>query len=290
MRADTRLLLALNRLAPKTSLPGRIEPDAYSSWEYGEAGEYLPTVLEVGVPADASRVLDLGCGLGGKTVYLAESRAWQVTGLDLLPENVAAARKFAVRRGAPEIDFLVGDAAALPHPAATFDLVVTSDTFEHFDRPREVLSEIVRVLRPGGLFAALFGPYASPYGGHLTQSLSVPWCHLLFPKPALFEAVHEIARRRAEDRGVDRAEEEENAREEVAFFERGLNRMSLRRFRRLVAEEPELRVRLWTKRTPGKLRILAPLVSLPGADELLTQYLIMVAEKRPAPRSIHPAG
>lgn len=282
MRADTRLLLALNRLAPKTSLPGRIEPDAYSAWEYSEAHEYLPAVLEAGLPAGASRVLDLGCGLGGKTVYLAEQRPWQVVGVDLLPENVAAAKTFAARRGAPGIDFLVADAAALPHPAAAFDLVVTSDTFEHFDRPREVLSEIVRVLRPGGIFAALFGPYASAYGGHLTQSLNVPWCHLLFPKPALFEAVHEIARRRAEDRGVAYAEEEENAREEVTFFERGLNRMSLRRFRGLLGEEPTLRVRLWTKRTPGKLRILAPLAKLPGTDELLTQYLIMVAEKHVA--------
>jgi SAM-dependent methyltransferase len=224
-------------------------------------------------------VLDLGCGLGGKTVYLAEQRSWKVVGIDLLPENVTAAKAFAARRGAPRIGLLVGDAAALPLRDAAFDFVVTSDTFEHFERPREVLKEIVRVLRPGGVFAALFGPYASPYGGHLTQSLHVPWCHLLFPRPALFEAVHEIARRRADFRQVPRAEEERNAREEVSFFERGLNRMSLRRFRGLLRGEPELGVRLWTKRTPGKLRFLAPFLALPGPDELLTQYLIMVAEK-----------
>lgn len=98
-----------------------------------------------------ARVLEVGCGPGHLSTRLAR-RGLAVTGVDLDPAMVERAKENAGRgsdaSGAPS--FLVGDAASLPFPESSFDLVVSTFSLHHWSDPAKGLAEIGRVLRPGG--------------------------------------------------------------------------------------------------------------------------------------------
>jgi SAM-dependent methyltransferase len=97
------------------------------------------------------RVLDVACGTGVVAVTAAR-RGANVAGLDLTPELLARARENAEIAGVA-IEFIEGDAEALPYPDAAFDVVLSQ--FGHMFAPRStvVTREMLRVLRPGGRLA-----------------------------------------------------------------------------------------------------------------------------------------
>ncbi|WP_371038640.1 bifunctional 2-polyprenyl-6-hydroxyphenol methylase/3-demethylubiquinol 3-O-methyltransferase UbiG [Rhodosalinus sp. FB01] len=95
-------------------------------------------------------VLDLGCA-GGFMAEAMAGRGARVTGIDPAAEAVEAARRHADARGLG-IRYDVGVGEALPYDDAAFDAVVCVDVLEHVADLDRVLSEVARVLRPGGLF------------------------------------------------------------------------------------------------------------------------------------------
>jgi len=99
----------------------------------------------------ASRtVLDVGCGGG----FLAEDFArlgYKVTGVDPAQESVEAARAHAEVSGL-SIEYKSGSGENLPFAKASFDIVTCCDVLEHVDDVERVVSEIARVIKPGGLF------------------------------------------------------------------------------------------------------------------------------------------
>ena len=104
-------------------------------------------------------VLDCGCGPGSITVGLAEIVApGQVTGVDIEPRQLEAARALAVGRGVRNIRFEQGSVYDLPYPDASFDAATAHFVIEHVKDPVRALRELRRVLKPGG-FAAIKDPY-----------------------------------------------------------------------------------------------------------------------------------
>jgi 2-polyprenyl-6-hydroxyphenyl methylase/3-demethylubiquinone-9 3-methyltransferase len=96
------------------------------------------------------RVLDLGCAGGFMAEALAD-RGAVVTGIDPARQAVAAARAHAGAAG-HDIAYDVGAGEALPYADAAFDAVICVDVLEHVDDLDAVLAQVVRVLRPGGMF------------------------------------------------------------------------------------------------------------------------------------------
>ncbi|MBL1076434.1 3-demethylubiquinone-9 3-O-methyltransferase [Nocardia sp. 2] len=96
------------------------------------------------------RVLDVGCGGGFTTEFLA-ARGALVSGVDPSERLIEAARRHAEQTG-KSIDYRVGSAEALPYPDASFDIVTCVDVLEHVVDPARSISEIARVLAPGGVF------------------------------------------------------------------------------------------------------------------------------------------
>lgn len=103
-----------------------------------------------GVRAGA-KVLDVACGTGVVSVTASRTGA-VVSGLDLSPVLLERAGQNAAIAGVP-IDFTEGDAEALPYPDATFDFVLSQFGHMFAPRPEVVVSEMLRVLKPGGRLA-----------------------------------------------------------------------------------------------------------------------------------------
>src|ERR1700733_6989364 len=97
------------------------------------------------------RVLDIACGTGVVAITAA-LRGAKACGLDLTPALLERAKKNAQIAGV-NVEFVEGDAEALPYPDASFDVVVSQYGHMFAPRPALAMSEMLRVLKRGGRIA-----------------------------------------------------------------------------------------------------------------------------------------
>jgi SAM-dependent methyltransferase len=95
-------------------------------------------------------LLDLGCNWGRWTVAAARA-GWRPTGVDRAKKAIGAARRVAEQLRI-DVEYVVGDARALPFEDDRFDAVFSYSVLQHLSKAdvRTVVDEIGRVLRPGG--------------------------------------------------------------------------------------------------------------------------------------------
>lgn len=129
-----------------------------ATWETGDFGEVAKHIMPEAEQFVArlnlrpgARLLDVACGTGNVAV-LAARRGCIVSGLDLASNLIAQARQRAAAEGL-EIDFTEGDAEALPYPDASFDIVTSMWGVMFAPRPERIVSELRRVVKPGGFIA-----------------------------------------------------------------------------------------------------------------------------------------
>ncbi|MBK1986374.1 methyltransferase domain-containing protein [Sphaerospermopsis aphanizomenoides BCCUSP55] len=109
---------------------------------------------------DADNILDVGCGIGGSSLYLAEKFNAQSTGITLSPVQAARATQRALEANLGERShFLVANAQEMPFADDSFDLVWSLESGEHMPDKTQFLQECYRVLKPGGTL------------------IMVTWCH-----------------------------------------------------------------------------------------------------------------
>lgn len=106
--------------------------------------ERVPVLVRL-VGSPGKRVLDLGCRAGAVSQHLLPGN--EVVGVDV--DRVALER--AAARGIEPVRANVEE--PLPFPDASFDAVVAGELLEHMASPEELVAEVRRVLRPGGVFA-----------------------------------------------------------------------------------------------------------------------------------------
>lgn len=118
---------------------------------------YLLPLLRPGM-----RVLDAGCGPGTITADLAALvTPGEVTGLERSEAVLELAREEVRRRGIGNVGFTVGDVHALPFADGRFDVVHAHQVLQHVADPVQVLREMRRVTRPGGIVGARDSDYAA---------------------------------------------------------------------------------------------------------------------------------
>jgi tocopherol O-methyltransferase len=100
---------------------------------------------------EGSTVLDIGCGLGASSLYLARRYKARATGITISPVQVEMARKTAATAQV-DAQFLLMDAEALDFPQP-FDLLWSIESISHYGDRRRFFANAVRFLRPGGIFA-----------------------------------------------------------------------------------------------------------------------------------------
>jgi SAM-dependent methyltransferase len=130
--------------------------EQYAEYRPGYPGEAIDWIL----PEDTSDVLDLAAGTGKLTESLLD-RGLRVTAVE--PDESMLGE---LGKRFPSATALIGSAEAIPMPDSSVDVVLVGQAFHWFDPPR-ALTEIGRVLRPGGRVGALWN-----YEDH-----RVPWVH-----------------------------------------------------------------------------------------------------------------
>jgi SAM-dependent methyltransferase len=159
-------------------------------------------------------VIDFGCGKGKEVIDIAKHGAKHVIGLDILERDLRVAQEAAVQEG---VAHLCSFATTTTTQA---DVIFSTDAFEHFADPAQILRIMASLLNPNGRVFVTFGPpWLHPKGGHTFSVF--PWAHLIFTE-------HALIRWRSDFKtdGATRFQEVEG----------GLNQMTIRTFRKLVGQ------------------------------------------------------
>lgn len=158
-----------------------------------------------GAVLSRKRVLDIGCGYGGRTVWYAENCALDsIAGVEISERVAQLCRDFALMRGHGEIDFRHAFGEDLPFADDSFDAIVSYDVQEHVEDPAKTLQEIARVLAPGGDVWMVFPTYLGARSSHLDYVTQVPFLHRVFDPDAILSVVNEFLEREPERFGVAR--------------------------------------------------------------------------------------
>lgn len=107
---------------------------------------------EVDKMVKPARILDVGCGIGGTSRYIAKKfgESTKVTGITLSQKQVDRASQLAKERGISNAEFQVMDALAMTFPDNSFDVVWGCESGEHMPDKERYVAEMMRVLKPGG--------------------------------------------------------------------------------------------------------------------------------------------
>ena len=153
--------------------------------------------------APGHHVLDVCSGMGGPARWIAHRIGCRVTGVDFTQSRVEAARRLTTRVKLDRlVDFVQGDATALPWPKAVFDVVMSQEAWLHVADKPAVIAEVARVAKPGGVIAftdvVMRGPLDPIEEARLASEMHVPGVAAVETYPALLRA-HGCTLERCED-------------------------------------------------------------------------------------------
>ncbi len=281
MKLSTRILLKLNKCFKAPVHPFNLQNDgvmSYAMWQYQKGEEtikfYLNFCSKEELFADKT-VVDIGCGAGGKSLFYASRGAKEVIGVEILEKYREEAEALAKDLSlADKFRFICADAAALPFADSSIDTIIMNDAMEHVARPEAVLSEVMRVLSPGGRLFVNFPPINHPFGAHLSDLIYIPWVHLFFSEKTLIEAYKELCKTVPD--GDERIEFRISERADGSEYFSYINHMSIKRFNRILRKKgitPAYRAHIPLR---GFLR---PLAKLPLFKECFVKMVVCVLEK-----------
>ncbi|MGI9405113.1 MAG: methyltransferase domain-containing protein [Hyphomicrobiaceae bacterium] len=125
--------------------------ERYATSPVHASGDSLQALVDAVTPQPEWRVLDIATG-PGHTAFAFAPHVGEVVATDLTPRMLEVAQRLAGERELTNISFQEADAEKLPFGDATFDAVTSRIAPHHFERVDLFLSEVARVLKPGGRF------------------------------------------------------------------------------------------------------------------------------------------
>jgi demethylmenaquinone methyltransferase / 2-methoxy-6-polyprenyl-1,4-benzoquinol methylase len=146
-----------NRFAQElfTSLPTRYDRLA-EVLSMGQNGRWRRAMIDHIVPSSPERVLDVASGTAGVALQLAGRTSAEVVGIDLTIGMLTQGRRNVEQAGLGQrVQLLVGRAEQLPFPEASFDALTFTYLLRYVEDPQATLSELARVVKPGGAVASL---------------------------------------------------------------------------------------------------------------------------------------
>lgn len=282
MAISTAIIKCTNKIFPKVVHPFNLQnegSETYARWQYRKGKDTIQFFLEARTAEEmfkGKRVLDMGCGAAGKSLYYCSLGAEKVTGVEIVAHYEAEANALAKELGYEDkFEFVCASAFALPFPDQSFDTIIMNDFMEHVSDPRRTLQEALRLITPAGAIYINFPPYYHPTGAHLSDVINMPWVHLFFTEDMLVAAYKELVRGLPDEkeRLELRISRDENGREYFGY----INKMTLKKFKKVLSDldiKPaywrEVPLRSW----------MAPLAKMPGIKEMFVKMGVCIIEKQ----------
>jgi SAM-dependent methyltransferase len=111
-----------------------------------------------------ANVLEAGCGVGAQTVVLAQNSPHaNITSIDISPTSVAQAQSAISQAGFTNVHFACADIFNPPFSLNTFDHIFVCFVLEHLSKPQLALSNLKKLLKPGGSITLIEGDHGSAY-------------------------------------------------------------------------------------------------------------------------------
>ena len=214
MRISEKLLLFLSR-NPRTDQIAKEQRWISTSDALRLLSESYPQFLHV---IRDKRILDFGCGLGFQSVALAQKGASFVLGVDINEKALGKARSLSRQMG---VDAKVKFEKDLPIIYRDyFDVVISQNSFEHFEEPVKILELMKLALKQNGKLIVSFGPpWFSPYGVHMFFFVKIPWVNILFSEKTVVNVRHLYKNDTA-----------------MSYKDLGLNKMTISKFESIIAD------------------------------------------------------
>ena len=166
-----------------------------------------------------NRILDFGCGSGFQSVALATKYDCSVVGLDSNKKTLQRAIELASQHNISEDKLIFTDNIS-NDMKGKFDIVISQNSFEHFDDPKMILGLMKELVSETGVILITFGPpWFAPYGSHMHFFCKIPWVNVFFPEKTVM-----AVRNRFRDDGATRYEQVES----------GLNKMTVKKFNQII--------------------------------------------------------
>jgi ubiquinone/menaquinone biosynthesis C-methylase UbiE len=99
-------------------------------------------------------LLDMGCSRGHDMFRLNKELSqfnFKLSGYDIIPQDIEFAKRVALKFGLEKVDFKVANAENPGYSDNSFDVITASEVMEHQEKPKLVLQECHRILKPGGI-------------------------------------------------------------------------------------------------------------------------------------------
>ncbi|WP_417365819.1 bifunctional demethylmenaquinone methyltransferase/2-methoxy-6-polyprenyl-1,4-benzoquinol methylase UbiE [Flavobacterium beibuense] len=123
---------------------------------FGIDVKWRKKVLKLVSDTKPETVLDIATGTGDLAILMTQTGAKKITGLDISAGMLEVGRKkIAERKLDSKIDMVLGDSESIPFEDNSFDAITVAFGVRNFENLEKGLSEILRVLKPGGIFVIL---------------------------------------------------------------------------------------------------------------------------------------
>ncbi len=156
----------------------------YAEKQFNDSGEgtVLLDMLQQLSSQDEVRILDFGCGFGGRTLWYSKFENCRVYGLDVDSNHIAVANQLKDKLGRKNVVFENRNILNDPlKKDEIFDLVTFHDVIEHIpiDILTSILEQISQNLSDRGLIYFGYPPWQSPYAAHVYSAVKIPWIQYL---------------------------------------------------------------------------------------------------------------
>ena len=178
------------------------DPESRKSWFLDHVQKPADEIAEflhgTNISLTGMRILDVGCGDGFIDVGVVKRfNPLLVIGTDIIETDIeeikSLSRQHLNEDLSDRLKFSRCTEDSLPFPDASFDFVMSWSVFEHVSDPVAVLSEIKRVIRPGGyMFLQIWPLFHSQHGSHLWKWFPEGWTQLLMSPETLSSQLDEI--------------------------------------------------------------------------------------------------